>query len=107
LKVFLDTGAFIALADEDDQFHAVAKSIHASLLQSKAQFSTSNLVLSETYTLIRFKVGHKSAVEFMNAFDRTGIKVLRVNDAIEQTAKVIFVRYNDKNFSLSIARVSR
>jgi uncharacterized protein len=99
LKVFLDTGAFIALADEDDQFHAVAKSIHPSLLQSKAQFLTSNLVLSETYTLIRFKVSHKSAVEFMNAFDRTGIKVLRVTDAIEQTAKAIFVRYNDKDFS--------
>ena len=35
----------------------------------------------------------------MKPFDQTGIKVLRVGDAIEQTAKAIFVRYHDKDFS--------
>ena len=35
----------------------------------------------------------------MKHLDQTGIKVLRVGEAIEQTAKAIFVRYNDKDFS--------
>jgi uncharacterized protein len=99
LKVFLDTGAFLALADEDDDYHAVAKSLHAQLLGNRAQFLTSNFVLAETYTLIRFKVGHNAAVEFMKKFDQTGIKVLRVSEAIEDTAKSIFTRYDDKEFS--------
>jgi len=99
LRVFLDTGAFLALADEDDDYHTAAKSIYTELLQSKAQLLTSNFVLSETYTLIRSKVSHQAAVEFMKRLDQTGIKVLRVSEAIEQTGKAIFVRYDDKDFS--------
>jgi predicted nucleic acid-binding protein len=99
LKGFLDTGAFLALADEDDDYHSVAKSVHAQLLGAHAQLLTSNFVLAETYTLIRFKVGHNAAVEFMKRFDHTGIRVLRVTEAIEHTAKAIFTRYDDKEFS--------
>jgi len=98
LKVFLDT-TFLALADEDDKYHSAATPAYTELLQAKAQLLTSNFVLSETYTLIRFKVGHPAAVEFMKSFGQTGIKILRVSEAIEQTAKTIFVRYDDKDFS--------
>jgi predicted nucleic acid-binding protein len=97
LKVFLDSGAFPALADEDDKYHSVATSVYTELLQAKAQLLTSNFVLSETYTLIRFKVGHRAAVEFTKSF--AGIKILRASEAIEQTAKMVFVRYDDKDFS--------
>jgi predicted nucleic acid-binding protein len=99
LKIFLDTGAFLALADEDDDHHTAAKSIYVELLQSRAQLLTSNFVLSETYTLIRSKVSHHAAVEFMKGFDQTGIRVVRVSEANEQTAKMIFIRYDDKDFS--------
>jgi len=99
LKAFLDTGAFLALADEDDRYHRAAQSIYTELLQSKPQLLTSNFVLSETYTLIRFRVSHSAAVEFMRRLDRTGIKALRVSEANEQTAKAIFMRYHDKDFS--------
>jgi len=99
LKIFLDTGAFLALADEDDDYHTAAKSIYTELLQSKAQLLTSNFVLSETYTLIRSKVSHQAAVDFMRRLDQSGIKALHVSEAIERTAKAIFVRYNDKDFS--------
>jgi len=99
LRVFLDTGAFLALADEDDDHHAAAKPTYADLILSKAQLLTSNFVLSETYTLIRSKVSHQAAVEFMKRLDQTGIKVLRAGETIEQTAKAIFVRHDDKDFS--------
>jgi len=99
LKVFLDTGAFLALADEDDDHHTAAKSIYAELLQARPQLLTSNFVLSETYTLIRSKVSHRAAVDFMKRLDQTRIRILRVSEAMEQAAKAIFVRYNDKDFS--------
>lgn len=99
MKVFLDTGAFLALADEDDKYHSAATAAYVELLNAKARFLTSDFVLSETYTLIRFKVGHRAAVEFMKSLDRTGIKILRVSEAIEQMAKTIFARYDDKEFS--------
>ena len=99
MKIFLDTGAFLALADEDDRYHSAAKPIYTELIQSKAQLFTSNFVLSETYTLIRSKVSHPAAIEFMRHLDQTGIKALRVGETIEQTAKTIFMRYDDKDFS--------
>ena len=37
LKVFLDAGAFLALADEDDQYHSAATPVYTELLQTKAQ----------------------------------------------------------------------
>ena len=88
-----------ALADEDDRYHSVATPVYTELVQTKAQLFTSNFILSETYTLIRFKVGHQAAIEFMKPLDQTGIKILRVSEAIEQTAKAIFRRYDDKDFS--------
>jgi predicted nucleic acid-binding protein len=99
LKVFIDTGAFLALTDEDDRYHTAAKSTYAELLQSQAQLLTSNFVLSETYTLVRFRVSHRAATQFMNFFDETGIRVLHVGRSIEQTGKAIFARHNDKDFS--------
>ena len=99
MRVFLDTGAFLALADEDDDCHPDAQSIHADLIISKAQLFTSNLVLSETFTIIRFRVGHRAAVNFMNRFDHSGVKVLHVTEAIDKTARAIFARYDDKEFS--------
>jgi len=99
LRVFLDTGAFLALADEDDDCHPSAKSTHADLILSKARLFTSNLILSETFTITRFRVGHRVAVEFMNRFDDSGVRVIHVTEAIEKTAKTIFARYDDKEFS--------
>ena len=65
MKVFVDAGVFLALVDADDTYHTAAKPIYMDLLFSTAQLLTSNLVLSETYTLIRAKVRHRAAVEFM------------------------------------------
>lgn len=95
----MDTGAFLALADEDDDYHTAAKSVYSDLLSPKTRLLTSNIILSETYTLIRSRVHHRAAVEFMRRFDQSGIKVLRVGEATERTAETIFVRYDDKDFS--------
>lgn len=35
----------------------------------------------------------------MKNFDRAGFKVLQVSEAIERTAKAIFMKYDDKDFS--------
>ncbi len=99
MKVFIDAGAFLALADKDDDYHTTAQPIYSELLLLKAQLLTSNFILSETYTVIRTRVSHRAAVEFIKSFGRTGIKVLRVGEAIEDMAKAIFVRYDDKDFS--------
>lgn len=99
MRVFIDTGAFLALADEDDEHHESATLTQAELRKLNAELLTSNFVLSETYTIIRLRVGHSAASSFIKRFDTTGIKVLHVTESIERSAKAIFLRHNDKDFS--------
>lgn len=99
MKVFIDTGAFCAIAHKKDQWHQESTNILKSLVNDKAIFYTSNFVLSETYTLIRFRVGYPHAVKFMDEFEPSNIKLLHVSQDIENRAKEIFKQYKDKTFS--------
>lgn len=99
MKVFIDTGAFCAIAHKKDQWHQKSSNILISLVNDKAIFYTSNFVLSETYTLIRLRVEYNSAVKFMNEFEFSNIKLIRVSQGIEDRAKEIFKQYQDKTFS--------
>jgi predicted nucleic acid-binding protein len=107
LKAFLDTGAFLALADEDDKYHSAATPVYAELLQARAQLLTSNFVLSETYTLIRFKVGHSTAVDFMKSFAQTGIKILRVSERLNKQQRRFSLDIMTKTLASSIAPALR
>lgn len=101
MKVFIDTGAFCSIANKKDKEHQILSNILNSLVTKKAIFYTSNFILSETYTLIRFRVSHKNAVKFMNEFESSNIKALRVSQDIEDRAKEIFKQYKDKTFSFA------
>ena len=99
MNVFLDSGAFLALSDSDDFHHPAAVLLYEKILSTHAHLFTSNYVLAETYTLIRARVSHTAAVNFMKAFEKTKIKVLRVDIEAEEKAKRIFIKYADKVFS--------
>ncbi|MEW5803763.1 MAG: PIN domain-containing protein [bacterium] len=101
MKVFVDTGAFCAIAHKKDQWHQESSNILKSLVDNKAIFYTSNFVLSETYTLIRFRLDYRSAIKFMDEFELSSVKLLRVSQGIEDRAKEIFKQYKDKAFSFS------
>ena len=45
--IFVDTWAWIALADQSDQYHAIAAGQHRKLLQQRRQYVTSDFVLTE------------------------------------------------------------
>ncbi|MEW6379228.1 MAG: hypothetical protein AB1611_06440 [bacterium] len=93
MKVFIDTGAFCAIADKKDQWHQKASNVLKFLVNDEAIFYSSNFVLSETYTLIRFRVSYASAVKFMDEFELSRVKLLRVPQDIEERAKEIFKQY--------------
>jgi predicted nucleic acid-binding protein len=45
--IFVDTWAWIALADETDQYHAAARKVHEEHLKSRQRYVTSDFVLTE------------------------------------------------------------
>jgi len=56
-EIFVDTGAWVALADKDDADHQDAISIFPTLLKSSRALVTSNFVVAETYILLLNELG--------------------------------------------------
>lgn len=56
-KLFADASGFIALCDKNDAHHEEAAAFYASLTEDTRLFTTL-LVISETYTWLRYHVGY-------------------------------------------------
>lgn len=99
MKVFIDTGAFCALSIPKDQHNRKAKVIYKQIHKDKYVICTSDYVLDETYTLLKMRGSHATAVKFMNQIDKCNITVLRVTEDIEEKVKAIFRKIDDKRLS--------
>ena len=55
-KVFIDTGAWIALNNMKDKYHEDAVNANKHFLDNGYFYVTSDYILDETYTLLRYDV---------------------------------------------------
>lgn len=99
-SIFIDTGAWYALADRDDGHHKDAVLIYPDLLKTHRVLVTSNYVVAEAYILILNEIGHPAAIGFLekiNASPRIA-KVYSTED-IEKDAEETLKKYTDQDFS--------
>jgi predicted nucleic acid-binding protein len=75
MTVFVDTSAFYAVLDRDDDNHASAKATWGRLLSSRAGLFTNNYVLLETYALLQNRLG----VAALRAFQQDAVPLLEVD----------------------------
>ncbi len=103
-SLFVDTGAWYALADRSDQHHNQAVDIYPELLRSYHHLTTTNFVIAETYILIRRAMGHQEAITFLEniAASPRVIKVYSDN-LLEERAEDILRKYQDQDFSYTDA----
>jgi predicted nucleic acid-binding protein len=66
MRVFIDTSAFYALLDRDDESHRKAKNSWADLLKNDDNLVTNNYVLVETFALIQHRLGMDAVRGFQN-----------------------------------------
>lgn len=102
-KVFIDTGAFLALKDSNDVCHKKAVNI-AKYLTEKTRKAciTTDYVLCETYTILRKKAGHKLAVQFGEEIKQgSRLEIVCLNKKLIDKAWDIFKQYKDKDFSFT------
>lgn len=99
-RVFVDTGAWLALVDRSDGLHRQAVSTLPDVLRPDSRLVTTNLVIAESYTLIRRRIGHHAAVSFLDSL-RTSPHLERVysDQRLELAAEEILRRYADQPLS--------
>jgi len=103
--IFSDTGAWIALSDKSDQYHHNAVRIYSELKNRKERFVTSDYVLDETLTRLRYDAGYRIAVKFLDAIaasQESGIlSVVRIDDMLFAKAVSVFRKYDSAVLSFT------
>lgn len=103
-SVFVDTGAWLALADKDDAHHGKAEALFPALLKTCRQLATSNMVVAESYILILRGLGHDAAVQFLESINSSPRIIRTCSTAgIERAAEELLKKYDDQNFSYTDA----
>ncbi len=99
MPIFVDTGAWYALLDKNDSYHAAAVEFKESLTHSLV---TTNFVADEIITLAGARLGHDIAVEICEKLWNESIATLvRVTSQDEKKAWEILVKHRDKGFSFT------
>ena len=103
-SLFVDTGAWFALADSSDQYHDQAVNIFPELIKIYRQLITTNLVIAETYILIRRAIGHQPAITFLDNITASP-RVVKIysDNVLEESAEDILRKYHDQDFSYTDA----
>ncbi len=100
--IFVDTSAWIALNFQRDQLYSKAVTMNRQLLKQGHRYITSNFVLDETYTGMLNKIPHHRITEFgENIRNSKLIRVIHIDQHIEDKAWNLFSRYGDKLFSFT------
>ncbi len=64
--IFVDTGAWVAIADKNDQYAKRASQQYTNLILKKENLVASDLILVETYNLLSQTIGSKATISFGN-----------------------------------------
>jgi predicted nucleic acid-binding protein len=101
-SVFVDTSAFVALADKRDRQHPSAKRFFRQLARKRRPLVTSTYVADEVITLARYRLGHAVAVGVGDAiFGSAWCRLLDIEDELRASAWTLFTRYQDQEFSFT------
>lgn len=101
--MFVDTSAYLALLDEEDEHHAQAIEIVNQLAEQRYRQFTTNVLLIEAHALILSALGISQAAQFLRDMEESNTVVIRVRATDEERAKQILFQYDDKDFSFADA----
>jgi predicted nucleic acid-binding protein len=103
-ELFVDTSAWLAVLDTDDANHSTASSVYPNALKSYRHLVTTNLIIAESYILIRRNLGHREAVTFLDRIKISPrIEKVYADAELEGQAEEILRRYHDQLFSYTDA----
>ncbi|MBI5198278.1 MAG: PIN domain-containing protein [Nitrospirae bacterium] len=102
MKIFVDTGAWIAIADRSDQYAKSAGQCYSDLILQRTNLITSDMVLVETFNLLSRTIGNKATLKFGDALKNIVFLSIEPVTPIDwEQAWKIFGKYHDKDFSFT------
>ncbi len=99
-RVFVDTSAWFAIQVTDDACHEAARLVLPAVVNACRSLVTSNLIIGETYTLLRLSRGYRAAKRFLDTLTQSGkLERLFISEHLERQAYETLHRYADHPFS--------
>jgi uncharacterized protein len=105
--VLIDTGAWIALLNRRDRLHTRAANHYEGLTASRARLTTTNYVVDETATRLRYDIGLHAALAFRRAVvelsERERLQMVWIDPRLESEAWSLLEEFADVTLSLTDA----
>jgi predicted nucleic acid-binding protein len=100
--VFVDTGGWMACADRNDPAHLACTAARDATLEAGRILITTDFVVDETLTLIRFRLGLAAANAWWQQIDGSArLRWERVENDRFERARNLFFQYRDKDLSFT------
>jgi predicted nucleic acid-binding protein len=100
--VFVDTGGWMACADRSDPGHVACTAARDATLEAGRTLITTDFVVVETLTLIRFRLGLAAANAWWQQIDGSGrLRWERVENDRFERARALFFQYRDNDLSFT------
>jgi len=100
--VFVDTGGWMACADRADPAHWACAAARDSTLEAGRILITTDFVVDETLTLIRFRLGLAAADAWWQQIDGSArLRWERIESDRFERARNLFFQYQDKDLSFT------
>jgi len=106
MKVFIDTGAFIAIFVSSERFHPKASKKYKDYRKQRAQLFTSYYVLDELFTRLIYDFGKSAtqkAIDLLNkSIEKEELKVLDIDETIFKKAQEAMIKFSEHKISLTV-----
>lgn len=100
--VFVDTAGWIACADGADPAHEGSRAARDGALEAGRTLVTTDYVVDETLTLLRFRLGVSAATAWWEQIDRSPrLRWEHIDGERFEKARQLFFQYRDKDFSFT------
>ncbi|MEK6672993.1 MAG: PIN domain-containing protein [Nitrospirota bacterium] len=98
----MDTSAWLALNDRNDQYYKQSAIKISLVKKQKIELVTSEYIFDESITLIRHRVSHRHAVIFGDSLLNSNmVEIVDVNADCRLKAWEMFKKYEDKELSFT------
>ena len=108
-KIFVDAGAWIAHSNPSDQHHDTAVAMYTHLVQQRIPLLTTDYVVDEAITRLRYDATHARAVAFLDfmkdAVKRDAVTLERIDVDRFEEAEILFDDTAPHDYLLRIAPV--